>query len=36
MKVVQSKEMFLQLLLHFNNDFDDDLLQDALEKIGCI
>ena len=29
-KVIKKKEIFMHLLLHLEEDFDDDLLQDAL------
>jgi hypothetical protein len=29
-------EMYVHFMLHMNEDFDDDLLQDALEIIGQI
>lgn len=32
-KVLNNKEMFLHFLLHLNEDFDDDLLQDAVELV---
>ena len=35
-RVIQSKEMFLQFLLHLDEDFDDDLLLDALKELECI
>ena len=29
------KDTFMQMLLHLNDDFDDDLLLDALEILNC-
>ena len=29
-------EMYVHFMLHLNEDFDDDLLQDALEVMGHI
>ena len=28
--------MYLQMLLWLNEDFDDDLLSDAMELLGCL
>jgi hypothetical protein len=30
---VPTKEIYMMLLLHLNEDFDDDLLQDAIEAL---
>lgn len=30
------KEIALHFMLHINDDFDDDLLQDSLELLGFI
>jgi hypothetical protein len=30
---VPTKEMFMMMLLRLNEDFDDDLLQDAIEML---
>lgn len=27
-------DMYMQILLHFNEDFDDDLLKDAMELLN--
>lgn len=32
-KLVDPKEISMQFLLHLNEDFDDDLLQDAIELL---
>jgi dynactin complex subunit len=32
-KVMEPKEISLHFLLHLNEDFDDDLLQDAIELL---
>jgi hypothetical protein len=32
-QVFRPREIFLQLLLWLNEDFDDDLLQDAIELL---
>jgi hypothetical protein len=32
-KVMDPKEISLHFLLHMNEDFDDDLLQDAIELL---
>jgi hypothetical protein len=29
------KARYMQFLLHCNKNFDDDLLQDSLELLGC-
>ena len=33
-KIFDLKEIYLTFLLYFNEDFDDDLLQDALEVLN--
>jgi hypothetical protein len=33
-RMMVKKEVYLQFLLHLNEDFDDDLLQDALELLS--
>lgn len=35
-KVMDPKEIALHFMLHINDDFDDDLLQDSLELLGFI
>ena len=35
-KLITANYMFLHLLLHLNEDFDDDLLQDTLEALDCL
>lgn len=35
-KVMDPKEIALHFMLHINDDFDDDLLQDALELLDLI
>jgi hypothetical protein len=35
-KVMDPKEIALHFMLHLNEEFDDDLLQDALELLGYI
>ena len=33
-RLCDPKDLALHLLLHLNEDFDDDLLQDAMEILG--
>jgi len=33
-KVMEPKEISLHFLLHMNEDFDDDLLQDAVDLLN--
>lgn len=35
-KVMDPKEIALHFMLHINDDFDDDLMQDALELLDLI
>lgn len=35
-KVMDPKEIALHFMLHINDEFDDDLLQDALELLEQI
>lgn len=35
-KVVVMKEIYMHLLEHLNEDFDDDLFYDALGALDCI
>ena len=30
------KDSYLQMLIHLEEDFDDVLLQDAMEILGCV
>ena len=34
--VISAKDQFMQMLLHLNEDFDDDLLLDALRLLTGI
>ncbi len=35
-RLMTVSEMYLHFLLSLNEDFDDDLLQDALDEMDCI
>jgi hypothetical protein len=35
-RLAEMKEVALHFMLHINENFDDDLLQDALELLGLI
>ena len=36
LQLIQRKEIFMHLLLHLNEDFDNDLLGDALAMLDCL